>query len=668
MNDLQGRIPLGKLSLRGFPVLLGAAVFSIVTHGDLVFSADSIFYWSAARTLLNEHRLATRIAYPDSHREDSELVDGPAQPLHPLTVFAPGYSVAIAAAAGATRTSIVSAALLINAVSGAAILLLAGGLARRVGDEATGCAAAALLAVLPFFQQTLRNAGSDVLFAALMMLALHLLLSWRDPADRRALKLYGATLAIVAATYTRYIGLSLYVVEVIVAAPFLFRRRPATDRRSHVAPALSLYPALVAPLIWRNLSLTGYFGGAARASSESGVFTNVADVARGLIDALPLVRSFVAGPADAIVSVMLVAAATAFALWPWRDLSRMVRPSGWTSTALVLVLSAGVYGVTLIALRSRTAFETIGVRLLFPALVCLVILAVIQAAGFRNTRSHAVASMWVVFSLAATLLDAAFRPPPASLNGVDEQNQPVLAWARQNLAPRGSDGAVIFADNPYQLHFATGWPVHRLPPLSRLQDLRAHTPVEHLIFAIGPPTGLSTLQDASERKRYEDNLDTLAREVQRGEDYAVWCIPTAGHETTCERDCFPGHRTAATTGNATPADIPDMAELSSQQDARRSKRVVRRVGGDAKFVMRRIGRETIIVPVAGRVADLESVYTLNEVATRIWELLDSPRTAAQIAQLLAADYEAREEALAADVQAFLTALEEAGLAHTATER
>ena len=50
---------------------------------------------------------------------------------------------------------------------------------------------------------------------------------------------------------------------------------------------------------------------------------------------------------------------------------------------------------------------------------------------------------------------------------------------------------------------------------------------------------VKVVNDESERTLYEDNLDKQARDVQRGEDYAVWCIPTIRHEKTCNQDCFP---------------------------------------------------------------------------------------------------------------------------------
>lgn len=113
---------------------------------------------------------------------------------------------------------------------------------------------------------------------------------------------------------------------------------------------------------------------------------------------------------------------------------------------------------------------------------------------------------------------------------------------------------------------------------------------------------------------------------------------------------------------AKSATETDMTETNMPATDRR---MTRQLGGEPRFVTRRIGADTLIVPVAGHVGDLECVYTLNEVATLIWQLLDSPRTAGQIAKLLAADYDAGESELAADVAEFLDVLEANGLASAA---
>ena len=73
-------------------------------------------------------------------------------------------------------------------------------------------------------------------------------------------------------------------------------------------------------------------------------------------------------------------------------------------------------------------------------------------------------------------------------------------------------------------------------------------------------------------------------------------------------------------------------------------------------MFRRIADETLLVPVRRSTADLESVYRLNEVATRVWELLDGQRTGAAIGAVLAREFEVTPEEAAADVARFLERL------------
>ena len=63
-------------------------------------------------------------------------------------------------------------------------------------------------------------------------------------------------------------------------------------------------------------------------------------------------------------------------------------------------------------------------------------------------------------------------------------------------------------------------------------------------------------------------------------------------------------------------------------------------GDDGKsFVTRRIAGETILVPVTGHVADLDAIYTLNEVGSFIWHLIDGRRSAQAIAEAVSAEYD-----------------------------
>ena len=79
------------------------------------------------------------------------------------------------------------------------------------------------------------------------------------------------------------------------------------------------------------------------------------------------------------------------------------------------------------------------------------------------------------------------------------------------------------------------------------------------------------------------------------------------------------------------------------------------------FVTREIGGETLIVPVTGHVMDLESIYVLNPVASRIWGLLRSPTTPEQLADVIADEFDVSPQEASRDVAEFLDSLSTRGL-------
>lgn len=87
-----------------------------------------------------------------------------------------------------------------------------------------------------------------------------------------------------------------------------------------------------------------------------------------------------------------------------------------------------------------------------------------------------------------------------------------------------------------------------------------------------------------------------------------------------------------------------------------SRLVVQHNGDKRSFVTRQIAGETLIVPIAGQVADLDSIYVLNEVASRIWELVRSPISVDRIAEIVASEFDVSKERAAEDVAEFLDAL------------
>ena len=78
-------------------------------------------------------------------------------------------------------------------------------------------------------------------------------------------------------------------------------------------------------------------------------------------------------------------------------------------------------------------------------------------------------------------------------------------------------------------------------------------------------------------------------------------------------------------------------------------------------VTRTIAGESVIVPVRNRVGNLDSVYTLNEVGTVIWDRIDGTRTADDLVETVCELFEVTFEVAAADVAEFLDELIDAGL-------
>ena len=95
--------------------------------------------------------------------------------------------------------------------------------------------------------------------------------------------------------------------------------------------------------------------------------------------------------------------------------------------------------------------------------------------------------------------------------------------------------------------------------------------------------------------------------------------------------------------------------------------VVQHVDDHRSFVTRQIAGDTLIVPVTGHVMDLESIYVLNPVGSRIWELLRSPTTVDQIAEIVAGEFAVSPKAAADDVVEFLDSLDARGLIHEVME-
>ena len=93
---------IGRQALTAIGVVLGPAamLYILLSHGVIGMSPDSLFYWSAAQTILREQRIATLVSYRDVSvpiGTASESIVRPDirseswVPLYSFTTWPPGY-------------------------------------------------------------------------------------------------------------------------------------------------------------------------------------------------------------------------------------------------------------------------------------------------------------------------------------------------------------------------------------------------------------------------------------------------------------------------------------------------------------------------------------------------------------------------------------------------
>lgn len=71
------------------------------------------------------------------------------------------------------------------------------------------------------------------------------------------------------------------------------------------------------------------------------------------------------------------------------------------------------------------------------------------------------------------------------------------------------------------------------------------------------------------------------------------------------------------------------------------------------IVTRKTGDEYVLVPIADNIADMNSVYTLNETGAFIWELIDGNRCVEDLINELIKEYDTDMETATNDVLSFI---------------
>ena len=71
------------------------------------------------------------------------------------------------------------------------------------------------------------------------------------------------------------------------------------------------------------------------------------------------------------------------------------------------------------------------------------------------------------------------------------------------------------------------------------------------------------------------------------------------------------------------------------------------------IVTRKTGNEYVLVPITDNIADMNSVYTLNETGAFLWEHIDGKRTVEEIINALIDEYNIDKQNAESDVFTFI---------------
>lgn len=75
-----------------------------------------------------------------------------------------------------------------------------------------------------------------------------------------------------------------------------------------------------------------------------------------------------------------------------------------------------------------------------------------------------------------------------------------------------------------------------------------------------------------------------------------------------------------------------------------------------RVVSRKIVDELILVPIRQSVADMEALYTVNEVGARVYELIDGKRPVREIVEAIVSEFDVAFATAEADVREFIAQL------------
>lgn len=79
------------------------------------------------------------------------------------------------------------------------------------------------------------------------------------------------------------------------------------------------------------------------------------------------------------------------------------------------------------------------------------------------------------------------------------------------------------------------------------------------------------------------------------------------------------------------------------------------------FITKKVAGDVIVIPAEQALVDFKAIITLNETGAYLWELLREDTSKEKLLENMLKEYDVDEKILSADIDEFLSVLEEKGL-------
>ena len=79
------------------------------------------------------------------------------------------------------------------------------------------------------------------------------------------------------------------------------------------------------------------------------------------------------------------------------------------------------------------------------------------------------------------------------------------------------------------------------------------------------------------------------------------------------------------------------------------------------FITKKVAGDVIVIPAEQALVDFKAIITLNETGAYLWEFLKEDTSKEKLLENMLKEYDADEKILSADIDEFLSVLEEKGL-------